>query len=466
MTAGPSAPFVEELLSLGVGGGDRIYRDDARALDEWPARLKGFAGAASTSAVVVEAESAEDVAAIVRWARRRGAHVQAMGSGSNVVGAVAPDADVLVSLARLRGIVELDLESHMVTVRAGTEGGELEDSLNERGLTLGHYPQSLRVSSVGGWIATRATGTYSALYGGIERLLVGVEVVLPTGEIVCVGPRPRASGGMDLLAMLCGSEGSFGIVTAASFAVGRLLPERRVCAAFPSLAGGVAAQRELVHAGVPLGLVRLYNASESRIVSQPGSLREGDCLLVATTRVAEALLDVAEATVGGILTSAGGRALDPSAADPWFARRYAGHRFMAERNSGDGVAFDTIEVGLPWRSAAACAGELERVLAPVSDPVHLHFSHVYPTGVCLYAMIHISAPSDAAVRDLWGTAWSSTLDTVARHGGTLAHHHGIGAARATRYRRTPEGRLHALVASALDPDGVLVAPLLSGGSGD
>jgi alkyldihydroxyacetonephosphate synthase len=135
---------------------------------------------------------------------------------------------------------------------------------------------------------------------------------------------------------------------------------------------------------------------------------------------------------------------------------------MAERNGDDGVAFDTIEVGLPWRSAAACATELERVLAPVSDPVHLHFSHVYPTGVCLYAMIHVNAPSDAVAQDLWATAWTSTLDVVARHGGSLAHHHGIGAARAARYRRTPEGRLHLLVADALDPDGVLAAPLLRG----
>ena len=185
---------------------------------------------------------------------------------------------------------------------------------------------------------------------------------------------------------------------------------------------------------------------------------------MVTTRAAEALLDAAEETVEAIIASAGGRALAPSAADPWFARRYAGHRFMAERNDAVGVVFDTIEVGLPWRTAAACAAELERVLAPVSDPIHLHFSHVYPTGVCLYAILHVSAPSDEAARTSWSTAWISTLDVVERHGGTLAHHHGIGAARADRYRRTPEGRLHKLIASAIDADGVLAAPLLQGGA--
>jgi alkyldihydroxyacetonephosphate synthase len=101
----------------------------------------------------------------------------------------------------------------------------------------------------------------------------------------------------------------------------------------------------------------------------------------------------------------------------------------------------------------------------VSDPVHLHFSHVYPTGVCLYAMVHVAAPSDRAAADRWNTAWESTLDIVARHDGTLAHHHGIGAGRAARYRRTPEGRVHELVAGALDPGGVLAAPLLQADAG-
>jgi alkyldihydroxyacetonephosphate synthase len=241
-----------------------------------------------------------------------------------------------------------------------------------------------------------------------------------------------------------------------------MLPERRVCAAYPSLAAGLAAQRELVHSGLPLGLVRLYNASESQVAARPGSVRTDECLLVVTARAAEALLDAAGAATGALLAAAGGRALPAAAADPWFARRYAGPGFMAERNDADGQVFDTIEVGLPWATAAACAGELEQVLATVSDPVHLHFSHVYPTGVCLYAMVHIAASSDEDARGRWEHAWSSTLDVVARHRGTLAHHHGIGAGRAARYGSTPEGRLHARIARALDPDGVIAAPLLGG----
>ena len=109
MTVGSSTPLLKELDSLIAANG--IRKADVSSLDQWPARLKGFAGADSATAVVVEPESTEAVASILRWARRSGARVQALGSGSNVVGAVAADAGVLVSLTRLRGIVELDLDS-------------------------------------------------------------------------------------------------------------------------------------------------------------------------------------------------------------------------------------------------------------------------------------------------------------------------------------------------------------------
>jgi alkyldihydroxyacetonephosphate synthase len=428
----------------------------APQLDEWPARIQGVVPGPASTPRIVAPPDAEGVAAIVRSAAAAGQRVQALGRGSNVVGAIDGSADVLISLERMTGI-EIDRADGTVDVGAGVDGRSLEAALRAEGLTLGHYPQSLNVSTVGGWIAMRATGTYSAAYGGIEQLLTGAEYVDPQGEVVTVSQRPRSSGGLDLLALLCGSEGTFGIVTRATLAVGAAPAERLLCAAVPTLAAGIGIQRELVHSRVPLGLVRLYNRAETAHVARPGSTRDDECLLVVTTLGPEGVAAAAIACIEAAVAAHGGRRLDDDAAAPWFERRYAEPGFMHERNQDPRRVFDTIEVALPWASAAACAEQLETGLGELSEPLYLHFSHVYRTGVCLYAILFVEG-DDA--HDRWRAAWSFALDCAAAHGGTLAHHHGIGAQRAVRYRQSAAGRVHQRIAAALDPQRVLAGPLL------
>ncbi|MBA2513378.1 MAG: FAD-binding oxidoreductase, partial [Solirubrobacterales bacterium] len=422
--------LLADISALPQIGDDAVRLLGSQQIDEWPARLQGIAEPSSGTTVVVAPQNVEGVSAILRWAHERGARIQALGMGSNVVGAIDSSVDVLVSTARLDEIHDLDPIDQTVTVGAGIDGRTLDGHLCKEGFVLGHYPQSLHVSTVGGWIATRATGTYSAYYGGIERLLVGAEYVEPAGNIVCVAPRPRSSGGIDLLGLLCGSEGSLGIITQATLAVGRALPERRVCASMPDMRSGLDAQRQMVQSGVPLGLVRLYNPAESLVAAESGVLPESHCLLVATTMGPQAVADAGAAAITATIEAAGGELLAETAADPWFSRRYATPGFMADHNADDRRIFDTIEVALPWVTAAACAEELETALGPLSTPLHQHFSHVYPTGACLYAVLFISGDNQADAHARWATAWSRTLDIVARHRGTLAHHHGIGALRA------------------------------------
>jgi alkyldihydroxyacetonephosphate synthase len=267
------------------------------------------------------------------------------------------------------------------------------------------------------------------------------------------------------VSLICGTEGSLGVVTAATLAVTTLRDEHRICAAMPSLADGLIAQRRLVHGGIPLSLVRLYNAAESVAICPPGLLTATECLLVVTTQGEAGVAAAAAAAIERTVAAAGGRPLDEEAADAWFAHRYAAPGFMADRNATPGTVFDTIEVALPWATAAAAADEIERLVGPLSVPLHLHFSHVYPTGACLYAILRIEAEDDASARRRWADSWSLTLDITERHGGTIAHHHGIGAMRAERYARSAEGILHRRIAAALDPDGVLRAPLVGGGHG-
>jgi len=164
--------------------------------------------------------------------------------------------------------------------------------------------------------------------------------------------------------------------------------------------------------------------------------------------------------IDSVVLESGGRVLSGSVADQWFRARYAGRELMADRNRDPGRMFDTFEVTLPWRTAADAAADLERACRRVSRPFHLHASHVYPSGTCLYGLLYLCEEDDVRVIDRWQSIWVEIFDIVAAHGGTLAHHHGIGQLRAHRYRATAEGRLHEHIATALDGDGVLAASLL------
>src|SRR5439155_26340592 len=132
----------------------------------------------------------------------------------------------LSSLSRVRAIDRQDL---IGSFDAGVRGSDAEARSNAEGLTIGHFPQSIAISSVGGWVATRAAGQFSTGYGNIEDLVFSLEAVLPNGDVVETRTTPRASAGPDLRHLLLGSEGTLGVVTGATFSV-RRAPEKRICA--------------------------------------------------------------------------------------------------------------------------------------------------------------------------------------------------------------------------------------------
>lgn len=454
--------MIDELLAL-----DDVEADDIVAPapaqythDLWPIGLK--LGQQATDAIVVRPRDTEAVAAIVRWAGNRRVRIAPFGGGSNVVGALDSEAAVILSLERLSGVRDLDRVSQVVTVGAGTIGGELERALSDEGFTLGHYPQSLDISTVGGWVATRASGTYSTRFGGVERMIVGATVVLPDGEVVSVAPRARAAGGLDLLALLCGAEGTLGVVTEVSLAIQRRLPEQIVCAAFDSFADGVELQRALIQEGFRVGLLRLFNAAESEEVMRASLHSEGACLALFSAHGPDQELAAREAAAARALVERlGGSILPAEAADGWFARRYRARGLMEEGNAEIGRVFDTIEVTLPWRTAAACAAELERELQPFSDPLYLHFSHGYLTGACLYMMLHVTAVDDEAAIAATRDAWRHALAIVAKHAGAFGHHHGVGQVRAAHYAASADGVVHARIRDALDERRVLSSSMFN-----
>ena len=123
------------------------------------------------------------------------------GGRSGVVGGSVPLAGgVLLDLTALAGVESVDATSGVVEVRPGTFGPDLERELrHDYGLTVGHYPQSFDLATVGGWVAARGAGQYSTRYGKIEQIVGGLEVVLADGGVITTGGAPAAAKKYQLM---------------------------------------------------------------------------------------------------------------------------------------------------------------------------------------------------------------------------------------------------------------------------
>ena len=170
------------------------------------------------------------------------------GGGSNIAGSLEPRADekrVILSLdmGRLNKVLSIDEESQTAVIQAGALGPDLEEQLNAKGWTIGHFPDSFTHSTLGGWVATRSSGMQSDKYGDISDIAKGLRVVRPGGTLV-VKAHPSASNGPSVREMVLGSEGRLGVITEVTAQVHRVPAKRDVYAYFfPNWEAGIAAMR-------------------------------------------------------------------------------------------------------------------------------------------------------------------------------------------------------------------------------
>ena len=252
-------------------GAERVEVGDAALLDHardtWPlSLLRQHQGRLATRpACVVTPTSTADVVTVLRYANEARLPVVPFGGGSGVCGAVLPGPEtIVVDMRRLDKLLDLNETALQATVQAGMYGHHFEAALDERGYTMGHWPQSVSLSTVGGWVATRAAGQFSSRYGSIEDMLLGLEAVLADGRIVRIKPTPRRAAGPDLRHIFLGAEGTAGIVTELTLKVMPTPESRKMLSfAFPDFDAGLDALRHIVRAGWRPPVLRLYDAMES-----------------------------------------------------------------------------------------------------------------------------------------------------------------------------------------------------------
>ena len=423
--------------------------------DWWPqAMIWALDGqVAAKAGAVVSPTSADQVAAVLRVCDDARIPVTAAAGRSGVCGASVPvHGGVVLDLCGLTGIVDVDTTSLVLDVAPGTFGDHLEHALRtEHGLTLGHWPQSVALSTVGGWLACRSAGQLSTRYGKIEDMVLGLDVALADGRQISTGGAPRAAVGPDLNQLFVGSEGTLGIITGARLRLHHAPDhERRAAYGFASFAEGIDAMRRVVQRGGTPAVLRLYDPAEADRTYKTGDralllvLDEGGLAAVDGTMelVAETCRDAHHEDVGHVAH--------------WLEHRndVAALEALISR----GYVVDTMEVVGRWRDLpaiyAATIDALNGVEGTISASAHQ--SHSYTDGGCLYFTFAAKVEPDDRDR-YYRAAWDAGSRAVLARGGALSHHHGVGLNRSRFVAEALGPAFDVLVATkaALDPHGIL-----------
>ncbi len=441
----------------------QVTTDDAARVeagrDWWPLSTVWAVAdtAPSIPAVVARPASTEEVAAVLAVCHDARVPATAFAGASGVCGGSIPVfGGVSVDMTGLTGIVSVDQESLLVEVRAGTFGDRFEEELRrDHGLTLGHWPQSIALSTVGGWVACRGAGQYSTRYGKIEDMVAGLEVVLADGRIVRTGgPVPRAATGPDLNQIFVGSEGTLGIITGARLRVHPAPPaERRAAYGFGSFTEGLDACRRILRRGATPAVLRLYDPAESARQFEA----EDTSVVIVVDEGDPVVVDAAMAVVAQ--ECAGAVPLDAALAGRWLEHRNSLPALESLVRAG--IVADTVEISASWRALPAIYEQAVEELMDVEGTIaaSAHQSHAYTDGGCLY-FTFAGRPADGttvAAETYYRRAFDAVTEPTIRAGGAISHHHGVGLNRALYMRAYMGGAFDVLesIKAALDPRGIL-----------
>ena len=464
---GPAEPELDpDVLARLQATGATVERDPQEraewSRDWWPLAL-GWAASGEVparAAAVVRPRNVGEVAAVLAVCNESGVPVTPAAGRSGVCGGSVPVAGgIVLDLCALDGIHHVDDDSLLVTVGAGTFGPDLEDGLRgNHGVTLGHWPQSMALSTVGGWLACRGAGQYSTRYGKIEDMVVGLEAVLADGTVVHTGGRaPRSATGPDLNQLLVGSEGTLGVITSATLRVHPVPPaEVRSAWTFPDFAAGLEACRMVLRRGANPAVLRLYDAAESR---RSFDLQDA-CALIVLDEGDRLLVDANLAITAEVCSRLGGQDGDVALVGRWLEHRNDVSALGALISRG--FVVDTIEIAGRWAALPGLYSSVTDRLKTIEGTMAAtaHQSHAYTDGACLY-FTFASRPPEGAGRswaeDYYRQAWGVVMDEVTGAGAAVSHHHGIGLVRsAALVDSLGSGhRVLSALKAALDPKGIL-----------
>jgi alkyldihydroxyacetonephosphate synthase len=392
------------------------------------------------------------------------------GGGTTVSGAVEcphGEARLIVSLdtARMDRILWINRENMTACIQAGCIGTDIERKLAKFGLTMGHEPDSYEFSTMGGWVATRASGMKKNTYGNIEDIVINFKVVTAVGTLdgAAGGHFPRVSAGPDLRQVILGSEGTLGVVTEA---VVRLQPLPEVTTygsvVFHDFASGVQFMREVARRRCQPASVRLVDNDQFRlaqvlktesanpvrdqyvsdltkfyVLKVKGFDEERMCAATLLfTGPDKANVRAQEKAVYDCAYKYGGMKGDAKNGIRGYFLTYMiaylrdvaiNYKFMAE----------SFETSVPWdRVPQVCAAVKRRIYAeaerhgvPGEPLVSCRVTQTYDVGAAVYVYFGFLFRGLADPPRVFTEIEGAARDTIVEMGGSISHHHGVGKHR-------------------------------------
>lgn len=414
---------------------------------------------------VVFPTSTADVCAIVSFAANNDVCLLAFGGGTNVTEALRCPEDetrviLSVDMRRMNRILWIDRTNMTARIEAGAVGRHIAAALAEHGLTIGHEPDSYEFSTLGGWIATHASGMKKNRYGNIEDLLLDVHVVTTDGLVARTPVVPRDSIGVDPRRWIMGSEGRFGIVTDA---VVRLRPlpqtEQFDAVVFPDFDAGVRFLHDLTRTGRLPASVRLVDnmqfqlsqtlkpaASGAKAVKRQVEkwyvtrLRgfDPDRMVACTLLFEGDATDVAlqRQTVTRLAKRHGGLHAGAENGRKGYQLTF-GIAYLRDFVMDMGLLAESFETTVSWtdvvalidRTRARIVNEHTRLGLPGRPFITARVTQLYDSGVCVYFYLGIHPGDGDRPTDRYALLAEAARDEILESGGSLSHHHGVGRLR-------------------------------------
>ena len=463
--------IVQELVS--ILGEDNVVTDEKVLKESSIDRYRKFEQCHEVytlpiPAAVVYVHSTDDVAKLLKFADDNKINVVPRTGQSAIEGGLetALENSIVVDGSTMNKVIKVDTENMQVTCECGVPLQSLDDSLREMGYTTGHSPQSKPLAQMGGLVATRSIGQFSTLYGGIEDMIVGCEVVFPGGKVCRIKNVPRRSVGPDIRHIVLGNEGALCFITEVTVKIFKYQPENNIYLGYKirDMKSGFEALRKVMVEGYKPSVARLYDVGDAE---SHFDWADGQCVILF---MAEGPAAITKATADGIdeivKSFDSAEQVDSALIEKWFAHLNWGPEQIAQERK-EILATDNIGITTEISGCWSVINDIyesvvARLKAEVPDLTMVggHSSHSYMNGTNVYFTYYynvVDCKPEEEMNKYHNLINRIICEETVRFGGSIAHHHGLGKARAHYVYEEYGSSVYMLetLKKAFDPNGIM-----------